>query len=46
VLVITQLPTMMRSFGLSSTFKAMPVLLCRRTRAISSLQIEVDFGSA
>jgi hypothetical protein len=26
---MTQLPMMMRSFGLSSTFRAMPVLRCR-----------------
>jgi hypothetical protein len=32
VLVITQAPMMMRSFGFSSTFNAMSVLPCRHSR--------------
>jgi hypothetical protein len=34
VLVTTQEPMMIRSFGFSSTFNAIPVLLCRHSRAM------------
>jgi hypothetical protein len=47
VLVITQAPMMIRSFGLSSTFKAMPGLRCRSGASLPRAKpgLSVGFGS-